>query len=358
MKSYFLKPKFYKSFIRPILFKLPPEFSQKLADKALNNLILQQIISNNLTVNNPKLTTEFVGIKLNNPIGLAAGYDKNCKNIKALEKLGFGYLVCGTIIHNARTGNPKPRIVRLKKDNGLINSLGFPSEGINQIIQNLDKDKNNNVPIILSISGLNIDEIINCYKKVENYADAFEINISSPNTKGLKLFQDQKILKELFVRLNKIRRKPLIIKIPPYTNYKSPIYDSTKYHDKDQIMRIVQTCLEESIEGLTISNTTPIFNNNLKTKSGGLSGKPVFENMLDIINDIKLEVGSKIDINACGGISTGKDILEAIKVGAKSAQIYTSLVYEGPGIVKAINEEILSLLNENDNLASLVSKYK
>ena len=115
-------------------------------------------------------------------------------------------------------------------------------------------------------------------------------------------------------------------------------------------MRIIQTCLEGSIDGLTVSNTTPIFSNNLQSKSGGLSGQPIFENMLEMIRDIKDEVGSKIDINACGGISSGKDVLEAIKAGAKTTQIYTSLIYEGPGIVKTINQELLSLLKENEDL--------
>ena len=243
MKSYFLKPQFYKSYIRPILFSLPPEFSQKIADMVLEKKIFQKLISDNLLVNNPKLTTKFVGIELNNPVGLAAGYDKNCKHITATEKLGFSYLVCGTIINNPRYGNPKPRISRLPKDNALINSLGFPSEGLNQIIHNLNKSKNHNNPIILSISGLNINEILNCYKKLETYANAFEINISSPNTKGLKLFQDLKILKELFIKLNEIRTKPIIIKIPPYTNSKKDVYKSVNYHNKNQIMKIVQTCL-------------------------------------------------------------------------------------------------------------------
>ena len=356
MKSYFLKPQFYKSYIRPILFSLPPEFSQKIAYMVLEKRIFQKLISDNLLVNNPKLTTKFVGIELNNPVGLAAGYDKNCKHITATEKLGFSYLVCGTIINNPRYGNPKPRISRLPKDNALINSLGFPSEGLNQIIHNLNKSKNHNNPIILSISGLNINEILNCYKKLETYANAFEINISSPNTKGLKLFQDHKILKELFIKLNEIRTKPIIIKIPPYTNSKKDVYKSVNYHDKNQIMKIVQTCLEQSIDGITVSNTTPITSNKLQSKSGGLSGKPIFENMIEMIRDIKYEVGQKIDISACGGISTGKDVLEAIKAGAKATQIYTSLIYEGPGIVKIINEEILSLLKENEDLMSLQSK--
>jgi len=350
MKSYFFKPQLYKNLVRPLLFKLPPETSQKIADTILDSKIFQILISDSLSINNSKLETEFVGIKLNNPVGLAAGYDKNCNHITALETLGFGYLVCGTIINNPKEGNPKPRIFRVPKDKALLNSLGFPSQGLNQIIHNLNQNKINNKPLILSISGLNIDEIINCYKKLEGFCDAFEINISSPNTQGLKIFQDTQILKKLLIRLNEIRTKPIIVKIPPYTNSKNTLYKSAIYHDKDQIMRILQTCLEESIDGITVSNTTPIVSNNLRSKSGGLSGKPLLENMLEIVTDIKHMSGSSIDINACGGISSGKDVLEAIKAGAKAIQIYTSLIYEGPRIVKNINKELLSLLKPNENL--------
>ena len=326
---------FYK-ILKPILFTLPPEQAQGLADYFLKHTITPKIIKKIAYYENPALNTTFAGINVSNPIGLSAGWDKNCLLLPHLESFGFGYITGGTITKNPRHGNPKPRMIRLTKEKGLVNSLGFPGYGlekIEKVLSNTPSPKNN-IKRILSVSGETIDDIHECHQRLEKFSSAIEINISSPNTEGIRIFQTKKMLNELIIEINKDRTKPLFIKMPPYDV-------TSKNSNKKNILDLIKTCIDQNVEAITLANTKPVNNHNLAVGKGGLSGSPLINNTISMVKEVSEVYGSYIDINACGGVSTGKQAFELLESGASSVQIYTSIVYEGPSIVKKINRELV-----------------
>ena len=330
----------YKRLLRPLLFQVPAEPAHKISEFMLKRKLIWKILSPYYKVNHPTLNTSLSTIPLSNPIGLAAGFDKNCQYLDSMMRLGFGYVVGGTVTLDPRDGNPKPRLLRNPKNNSIINSLGFPSHGIQKVISNLEKERV--TPLILSASGFTIDELVTCALKLEPWSDGIEINISSPNSEGLKIFHDPHTFSEMLDRLNSNRKKPLFIKLPPYDNDKG----------QTEVLQLVKIGISLGIEGVTIANTKPITETKLKMGKGGLSGKPIFNDMLKMIKDIRTEVGAGIAINACGGISSAPDALLAIKQGATTIQIYSALIYEGPTIIKKINLGLKEYLAKN-NLDSI-----
>jgi len=181
---------------------------------------------------------------------------------------------------------------------------------------------------------------------MEPLADAIEINISSPNTLGLRVFQEPIALADLLGKINDGRRKPLFVKLPPYSS--DEISSSSPNNTREQVLSLVKVCVEKGVEALTVSNTWPAMDSRLAVGSGGISGKVIFHDTIRIVAEVKAEVGDRAAINACGGIFSGEDALMAMLAGATSVQVLTALIYRGPGIVKRINEELLALLYVQD----------
>lgn len=296
-------------------------------------------------VNDNRLETDLCGIKLKNPIGLAAGYDKNCEMLSSFSSLGFGYVSGGTVVLSPQPGNPKPRIVRYKKDDSLINSLGFPSRGIKYVRNQLERQRRTcQVPIVVSISGTEISNILDCLSHIEHLSDAIELNISSPNTSGLKIFQNTKELTVLLERVNTIRSKPLFVKLPPYSSSEHMSLNETR----DRVLSLVQVCKTNGVDALTVANSQPNKESKLAVGMGGVSGRIIFDKTLEMISDVRREAGQNIVINASGGISDGRDALQVLNAGASTVQILTALVYRGPGIARAINRELLDEINKKE----------
>ena len=337
-----INPDTYSTFIKPLLFRLPPETAQSVAHLALKQRHVWSAASSLLQVDNSRLEVDLAGIRLANPVGLAAGYDKDCESLPSLASLGFGYLTCGTVTEMPRAGNPAPRVIRYESDEALINSLGFPSKGVEYTAMRLQQAEPllNGTPVVASVSGVAIDEIVRCHRRLEPFATAIEINISSPNTLGLRIFQQAATLRQLLVQINEQRHKPMFVKLPPYIE--TPSIGSEQ---KNMVLSLVDVCIEQGVEAVTVSNTWPARDSRLAVGTGGLSGKPVFADMLQMVADIRAEAGSRLAINACGGIFSGEDALAAIQAGATTVQILTSLIYRGPGIVRRINEQMLSLMD-------------
>ena len=338
-----INPDTYRTFIRPLLFRLPPEAAQSVAHIALKQRQVWRAASPLLQVENSRLEVGLAGMRLSNPVGLAAGYDKDFESIPSLSSMGFGYLTCGTVTELPREGNPAPRVLRYKSDEALVNSLGFPSKGVEYAALQLEQAQPmlDGVPVVASVSGVAADEIVRCHRRLEPLVSAVEINISSPNTLGLRIFQQPEPLRQLLASINETRSRPLFIKLPPYL-----VKPSIGSEQKDMVLRLVDVCVQQGVEAVTISNTWPVRDSRLAVGAGGLSGKPVFSDMLQMVADIRAEAGTGLAINACGGIFTGEDALAAIQVGATTVQILTSLIYRGPGIVRRINEQMLSLMDQ------------
>ena len=317
--------------LRPFIFKLDPELAHTLAIKALKfNFKSIKNIKKNSSIENTLL-----GKKFFNPIGIAAGFDKDAEVYNSLFKLGFGFVEVGTITPLKQYGNPKPRIMRLSSEKALVNSLGFPGKGLDSAIHHLRdlEPPRNDSKRVISISGTEINDIRDCHIALEPFVSAVEINISSPNTSGLKIFQEPQNLGNLLETINESRNKPLFVKLPPFDAI-------NQEESQERIFELADKCANFGVSSVTVSNTLPVKNSGLAIGQGGLSGAPLFENTIAMVKAVSKQFGSKLKINACGGISNGKQVYQALASGASSIQLYTSLVYEGPSLIQRMKKEL------------------
>ena len=332
------------SFLRPYIFTLDPEVAHDLAIKSLKfNFIPKSFFQ---VENEEILTTELFKKKLKNPIGLAAGFDKSAEVYNSLFKLGFGFVEVGTITPKRQFGNPKPRVFRLEDDKAMINRLGFNNDGIEIVSERFKK----NVPDeFLGINvGPNKDtkekilDFIECFSKLNKFANYITVNISSPNTIGLRDFHDEKLLSKLLNKLSEIKKKqkitcPIVLKLSPDI-------------EENEITNINEMILKFKINGLILTNTTNQNRDSLidakKKEIGGLSGLPLQKLSLKFIKIFyKLNKG-KIPIIGVGGIDSGQSAFEKITAGATAIQLYTGMVYKGPGIVRNIKKELIEILKK------------
>ncbi len=328
------------NFFRPFIFKFSPEVAHSFAIKALklNNFPLNKII------NSEVLETEFCGKNLSSPVGVAAGFDKNAEVYNPLFNLGFGFVEVGTITPKPQYGNPKPRVFRLEEDEALINRLGFNNSGSEDISSRISKEAKKG---ILGINiGPNKDtenrigDYLKCFKKFHNLADYITINISSPNTENLRDFHNQDqlnyLIKELKNEKGKLNSKvPIAVKVSPDLN-------------DEQIEVVSNILLDQEIEIIIVSNTSDKnrdkLNNINKLEKGGISGKPLYEVSNNIISKFYKFFGNKVKIIGVGGVDSGEAAFEKIIRGASLVQLYTGMVYKGPGIASSINSELINIL--------------
>ena len=336
------------SILRPFLFNLDPETAHNLALKSLKiNCIPKKMFK---VENEQMLNIELLGKNFSNPIGLAAGFDKSAEVYNSLLKFGFGFVEVGTVTPLKQFGNPKPRIFRLEEDLAMINRLGFNNDGI-EIVKNRIQSKKRK-----GILGINIGPNKNTKDQKDDFcmglrsffdvADYITINISSPNTKGLRDFHNQEKLQDLLFTLNRIKQKnktdiPLLLKVSPDI-------------DDNYISEITNTAIKTNIAAVILTNTTNANRDNLvskiKREEGGLSGEPLQQISPNMIKKFYKKLNGKIPIIGVGGINSGKSAYEKIVAGASLLQLYTGLVYRGPSIVKEIKKELIQILkNEGKN---------
>ena len=332
------------SIIRPYIFSLDPEVAHDLAINSLKANFLPESFFN--VKNEELLEINLFKKKLKNPIGLAAGFDKSAEVYNSLFKLGFGLVEVGTVTPKKQLGNPKPRIFRLEKDHALINRLGFNNHGSEAVAQRIFKDKPQG---ILGINiGPNRDTIDKsedfrlCLIKLYDLADYITINISSPNTEGLRDFHEENSMSSLLEKLNELKKeknikKPFVIKLSPDLNQK-------------HISNIAEIIIKYKIDGIIISNTTDKNREKLldgkKNELGGLSGQPIKDLSTSLVKKFYKELNKKITIIGVGGVDSGQSAFEKITSGASAIQLYTGMVYKGPGIVKEIKRELISILKK------------
>ena len=332
------------SLFKPFIFKIDPEMAHDLAVKSLKYNFLPEDIFK--VQNEEILETKIFDTKIKNPIGLAAGFDKSAEVYNSLFRFGFGFIEIGTVTPKEQYGNPKPRVFRLENDQALINRLGFNNDGIEKVSQRLKK---NSPSGFLGINiGPNKDsenrigDYLKCIKEINTFANYITINISSPNTPGLRDFHDHSTLKNLlkeitdFTKKNNIN-KPLALKVSPDIENK-------------EIGSIIESTKKFKINALIISNTTDKNRDNLigtnKSEIGGLSGAPLSNISNNLIKKFYRETKGDIIIIGVGGISSGLSAYEKLKSGANLLQLYTGMVYEGPGIVKKIKGELIDILKK------------
>jgi len=339
----------YKKVIQPLLFLFDPEWVHYFTFSLIKILSavpgMPWFFRVLYLVKHPKLEREVFGLKFPNPVGLAAGFDKNAVLYKALSNFGFGFIEIGTITPKAQPGNPKKRLFRLKEDEAIINRMGFNNEGVEAAIKRL---KSNSKVLIGGNIGKNkttpneqaADDYIYCFNALFDYVDYFVVNVSSPNTPNLRALQDKAPLTHLLTTLSAINKekqhpKPILLKIAPDLS-------------NAQLDDIITIVIETKIDGLIATNTTlnrEGLKSENKAETGGLSGKPLNKRSTEVIRYIAEKSKNAFPIIGVGGIHSAEDALEKIKAGASLVQLYTGFVYEGPALIKRINQLVLSQSN-------------
>ena len=341
----------YKHLIRPIFFLFSPEkvHSFTVIVLSIANKIpgISSLLRMIFSVKNENLQREFLGLSFDNPVGLAAGFDKDAEMIDLMEPFGFGAIEIGTLTPKAQPGNEKPRLFRLPKDQALINRMGFNNGGVNEAVDRLKKRKSN--IIIGGNIGKNkitdnefaINDYEYSFEALFNVVDYFVVNVSSPNTPNLRALQEKEPLSKLLSRLQernneKEKRKPILLKIAP------DLTDS----QLDDITDIVR---ETKIDGIIATNTTISRESLTSVKdkvkeigAGGLSGKPLTARATEVIKYLRQALGKDICIIGVGGIMTPEDAVEKMKAGANLIQIFSGFIYNGPSFVKNINKAIIN----------------
>ena len=327
---------------RSLIFKLDPETAHSLAIKSLKFNFLPNILDEEK--NNPLFKTKLFNKEIENPIGMAAGFDKNAEVYNSLFNLGFGFVEVGTVTPLEQYGNPKPRVFRLVEDEALINRLGFNNLGSKNIV---DRIKRNNPIGLLGINiGPNkdsenrINDYIQCLKTFNGVSDYITINISSPNTEELRNFHDQKKLDDLLKLIEKEKRDlnsktPIAVKVSPDI-------------DDKEIIKISEVLLNNKIEATIISNTSDTTRENLQNtqshQKGGLSGKPIESKSSELIRKFYKVLKGRVKIIGVGGVDSGRSAYQKLLAGADYLQLYTGMVFRGPNIVSLIKKELKEIL--------------
>jgi dihydroorotate dehydrogenase len=341
----------YKSLIRPLLFKLPAEkahhFTFSMVKVLFGLPFVRSIFYSATSVNSKHLEREVFGLKFKNPVGLAAGFDKDAILYNQLGFMGFGFIEVGTVTPKPQPGNEKPRLFRLISDEAIINRMGFNNKGLESMVKRLrgryasviiggNIGKNKTTP-----NDEAIGDYVKCFEALYEVVDYFAVNVSSPNTPTLRELQDKEPLTALLSKLQdlnqaKSKPKPILLKIAP---------DLTD----EQLIDIIDIVRDTKIHGVIATNTT-ISREGLKTDpsqiaeigNGGLSGKPLKNRSTEVIRFLHQKSGGEFPIIGVGGIHSAEDALEKLKAGASLVQLYTGFIYEGPGLVKEINKAIIA----------------
>jgi dihydroorotate dehydrogenase len=335
----------YKQLIRPILFWFDPEKVHYFTFSLIRFLSKIPGISSLFRViyevNDPRLEREVFGLKFKNPVGLAAGFDKDAKLYNELSNFGFGFIEIGTLTPKGQEGNPKTRLFRLKEDSAIINRMGFNNGGVQEAVERLKSNtsvliggnigKNKLTPNELATSDYEI-----CFDALYDYVDYFVVNVSSPNTPNLRELQEKEPLKQLLQTLQnknlaRPKQKPILLKIAP---------DLTN----EQLIDIIEIVTATKIAGVIATNTT-ISREGLqsenKVETGGLSGKPLTKRATEVIRFLAEKSNKSFPIIGVGGIHSPEDAIEKLEAGASLIQLYTGFIYEGPALIKKINKAIL-----------------
>lgn len=344
----------WKYLIRPLLFlvsRRDPEVAHELALRSLGAVrsgsVAERVIRKKFVVSDPGLSQEVFGITFSNPVGLAAGFDKNAVALHGLAALGFGFVELGTVTRHPQAGNPRPRLFRFPKDGALINRMGFNNDGADAIAERLCGASKPNIPIGISLGKSKItviedaaDDYAYSFRKLYPFGDYFAVNVSSPNTPGLRTLQEKEHLKRIIARLNEERlklggKKPILVKISP----------DLEWEALDEALDVL---IRGGVEGIIATNTTLAREGlNAQTpESGGLSGSPLFKRSLEVVRYIH-KAAPRIPIIGAGGVMSVEDACVMREAGANFIQVYTALVYNGPFFVRELNKGLLLHMERN-----------
>jgi dihydroorotate dehydrogenase len=319
------KDGWYGALVRPAFFALPPEASHRLATSLLSWPLPWERIGG--VVRDPSLEVSLCGIPLANPVGLAAGFDKTCGHLDALGRLGFGFVVGGTITRATREGNPKPRIVRAPRRRAIVNAMGLPNPGVEAAARHLARLPRT-APRFASVADEELPIAVEAMTLLATHVDGIELNASSPNAPWR---HDPAHMARLLEAFAERTDRPVLLKLPPFTS------DA----DRVAVLDLARDAVDAGARGLVCSNTIAVTEPRLATGRGGLSGGPLTELTPRIVADVAAATGGSVPIVGCGGIFTAEDVRRCLDAGATAVQLYTGLIYRGPGILGELTRGLL-----------------
>ncbi len=345
----------YRYLLRPLFFSMQPEQAHdvmRFFGRVANIPLVSTTCSRFSNVGDPRLAVEMAGMRFQNPIGMAAGLDKDCEILGLWNAIGFGHVELGGVTALAQPGNPKPRIFRFARDKALINRVGFPSDGADRVAERLEALRKR-LPCLPPL-GMNIgkskitelDQALEDYSytfaRISKFVDYVTINVSSPNTPGLRQLQEKGRLIALLQGLQEINteRKPIFVKVSPDLTF-------------DALDEVIECCAQTGVSGLVATNTS-LSRDGLSSATsevGGLSGAPIRKRALEVVRFIGSRLASqgqsRMALIGAGGISSYRDVLSMLAAGAQMVQLYTALIYEGPGLVKTLNRGLVKFMDEH-----------
>jgi dihydroorotate dehydrogenase len=320
--------------LRPLLFQLSPDRGHALAHAALRFGLPWRMLAaaSGLAIADARLRTRFAGVELPNPVGLAAGFDKNCELIASLSCLGFGFITVGSIMPQPRPGNPYPRLVRYPQTESLADSMGVPSRGRDYCVEHLSRFHPHPVPLFANIGGFSADEIATSFAAVEPHVDGVEISLMCPNLKPGDAFDEIALLRDVLARIEG-QRKPAIVRVPNDT-----------VRSSDRLAELVERCVEAGVEGLKVAGGRAVVEPELGTGQGTLHGRATFETALANVENTARLARGRIAIKGNGGVSSGADAVALLRAGATCVDLYSAFIYQGWDIARRINRELLESL--------------
>jgi dihydroorotate dehydrogenase len=307
----------YGAVARPAFFALPPEASHSVATALLSLPLPWERIGG--ASHDPSLEVELCGVRLPNPIGLAAGFDKTCRHLDTLGRVGFGFVVGGTITRHQRDGNPKPRIARSPARRAIVNAMGLPNPGVEAVAATLSRVPRTS-PRFASVADEEVEAASETVDLLAPHVDGFELNASSPNAPWR---HDPKHMERLLAAIRDRTDRPVLLKLPPFVDDEG----------RSPVLALARAAAGAGAHGLVCSNTIPVEDHRLAAGRGGLSGGPLTERTPRIVAAVADATGRELPIVACGGIFSAEDARACLDAGAVAVQLYTGLIYGGPGIV-------------------------
>jgi dihydroorotate dehydrogenase (fumarate)/dihydroorotate dehydrogenase len=328
----------YERWLRPALFRLSADQAHTLARLALRLPAIWDLLgaAARASGSDPRLRTDLVGLALDNPIGLAPGFDKSGELLASLTRLGFGYVVVGSITREPRWGNPFPRLVRYPERQSIANSMGLPNRGLSAAVQALSRPRPSACPIIGSVAGFSAHELQQSAIEIEPHVEAVEIGLVCPNTTETERLEELRIFSTLADGLASRVRKPVFVKLPPHHSAE----------DRARVFAMLDVCVGTGVHGVSVSGTRQIVEPRLGSGRGSLAGRDVFDDSLRVVADVAERSAGRLAIKASGGAFSGADALRLIEAGATTVEVYSAFIFRGWDVAGRINRELAFLLDQ------------
>jgi dihydroorotate dehydrogenase len=326
----------YQELFRPVLFRLSAERAHSLGRAALRVSSAFRLFDATQPADDPRLATDLAGIRLSNPVGLAPGFEKDGRFLPSLERLGFGYVVAGTITEHRQPGNPRPRLVRYPERRSLVNAMGLPNPGAHAAAAGLASHPVRRTTLLAAVGGASPEAIVAAARVIAPHVSALEVGLVCPNASATERMRERAMVDQLLADLMPWVGRPVFVKLPPH---RTP-------DEQRQIFHIIDACTGAGVAGVSVSGGRRVEEPGIAVGRGNLSGRDTTADALRIVADVAQHARGRLLVRAAGGVFTGDDALEMFRAGATTVEIYTAFVYRGWRAARAITTRLVELMDE------------